>query len=182
MDRRYACLERWRTVRSTINNLQRFYCGQFVANVRARLCRTPRKRALFCICPISVFSEGLLVSAESDLRVFGRCSQRGGREFEPPAVHQPSLWFLTKVVHRSGGASEGGPPRFPMSYGWQAQNSRVDLRVLRSLTTRRQRLRRRVPCLCPNDPDSRPRSFALRWDALARQHPRGRVARDGITM
>src|SRR5712691_7927480 len=34
-------------------------------------------------------------------------SQRGGREFEPPAVHQPSLASHAKVAHRSA-EREGG--------------------------------------------------------------------------
>lgn len=133
-----------------------------MANLPARLCSNPREHALFSIGPISVFSEGLVVSAESDLRVCRRCSQRGGREFEPPAVHQPSLSLHAKIVRRSLGA--GGPPQssreLPLAsaafalksavaaagaaYGWAATPHARELGELRERANFRDRVLKRL--------------------------------------
>src|SRR3954469_8802284 len=58
-------------------------------------------------------------------------SQRGGREFEPPAVHQPSLGCHAKVAHRSA-EREGGllPADFELRLASQTSSERGSFRCL----------------------------------------------------
>jgi hypothetical protein len=71
-----------------INNLRGFFCGQIVDNRRARLCRNPNESACSCMQPIRAVWSVYVVIAQPERVAFRARSQRGGREFEPPAVHQ----------------------------------------------------------------------------------------------